>query len=66
MNMVVFTRVGVFNSIIDLLAPINKYKKKKKKEGRRGQEDQGNVFHAKVRSLLLGSIIITKQVETLH
>ena len=68
MNMVVFTRVGVFNSIIDLLAPINKYKKKKKKkkEGRRGQEDQGNVFHAKVRSLLLSSIIITKQVETLH
>ena len=65
MNMVVFTRVGVFNSIIDLLAPINKYKKKKKR-GRRGQEDQGNVFHAKVRSLLLDSIIITKQVETLH
>ena len=63
MNMVVFTRVGVFNSIIDLLAPI---KKKKKKKRRRGQEDQGNVFHAKVRSLLLGSIIITKQVETLH
>ena len=62
MNMVVFTHVGVFNSIIDLLAPI----KKKKKKGGRGQEDQGNVFHAKVRSLLLGSIIITKQVETLH
>ena len=63
MNMVVFTRVGVFNSIIDLLAPINKYKKKKR---RRGQEDQGNVFHAKFRSLLLGSIIITEQVKTLH
>ena len=27
MNMVVFTHASVFNSIIDLLAPINKYKK---------------------------------------
>ena len=33
MNMVVFTRAGVFNSIIDLSAPINKYKKKKKGGG---------------------------------
>ena len=61
MNMVVFTHASVFNSIIDLLAPINKYKR-----GGGGQEGQGNVFHAKFRSLLLGSIIITEQVKTLH
>ena len=85
MNMVVFTHASVFNSIIDLLGPINKYKKKggvKKTKATYFMLSLEACFsvqslspsrwkpytknHSEDRSLQLGSIIITEQVETLY